>query len=167
MKGLTKSLTSSPTGWLRMNVWRMSLQRTKSTIISWDGSNGVQTDSSDHVHQYLSNSYYLEPPHDKTNKIACALSEDSDQLGHTPSLIGVRMKKACVLSYPLSTQRRLWSDWADGRHNTILHRVRFFHQACDILCLSFSYMPYLTMWDKVSQNLAHLEANSHKIFQVS
>ena len=28
-----------------------------------------------------------------------------------------------------------------------------------------SYMPYLTLWDIISQNLAHLEANSHKIFQ--
>ena len=28
-------------------------------------------------------------------------------------------------------------------------------------------MPYLTLWDKISQNLAHLEANSHKIFQIS
>ena len=25
------------------------------------------------------------------------------------------MKKACVLSYPLSAQRRLWSDWADAQ----------------------------------------------------
>ena len=29
--------------------------------------------------------------------------------------IAVRMKKAWVLSYPLSTQRRLWSDWADAQ----------------------------------------------------
>ena len=28
----------APTGWLCMRVWRMSLQRTKSTIISWAGS---------------------------------------------------------------------------------------------------------------------------------
>ena len=28
----------APTGWLRMRVWRMSLRRTKSTIISWAGS---------------------------------------------------------------------------------------------------------------------------------
>ena len=28
-------------------------------------------------------------------------------------------------------------------------------------------MPYLTLWDKISQNLAHLEANSRKIFQIS
>ena len=48
----------------------------------------------------------------------CAPSEDSDQPGHPPSLIrifAVRMKKAWVLSYPLSAQRRLWSDWADGQ----------------------------------------------------
>ena len=28
-----------------------------------------------------------EPPHDKTNKMACAPSEDSDQPGHPPNLI--------------------------------------------------------------------------------
>ena len=28
-------------------------------------------------------------------------------------------------------------------------------------------MPYVTLWDKISQNLAHLEAYSHKIFQIS
>ena len=52
----------------------------------------------------------FEPLHDKTNKMACAPSEDSDQPGHPPSLIrvfAVRMKKAWVLSYPLSAQRRL------------------------------------------------------------
>ena len=46
----------------------------------------------------------------------CAHSEDSDQPGHPPSLIrvfAVRMKEAWVLSYPLSAQRRLWSDWVD------------------------------------------------------
>ena len=48
----------------------------------------------------------------------CAPSEDSDQSGHPPSLIrvfAVRMKKAWVLSYPLSAQRRLWSDWTDAQ----------------------------------------------------
>ena len=59
-----------------------------------------------------------EPPHYKTNKVACVPSEDSDQPGHLPSLIrvfAVRMKKSQVLSYPLSAQRRLWSDWADAQ----------------------------------------------------
>ena len=48
----------------------------------------------------------------------CAPSKDSDQPGHPPSLIrvfAVRMKKAWVLSYPLSAQRWLWSDWADAQ----------------------------------------------------
>ena len=37
-EGSYQNQTSSPTGWLRMHVWRMSLRRTKSTIISWAGS---------------------------------------------------------------------------------------------------------------------------------
>ena len=52
----------------------------------------------------------FEPPHDKTNKMACAPSEDSDQPGHPPSLIrvfAVRMNKHWVLSYPLSAKRIL------------------------------------------------------------
>ena len=59
-----------------------------------------------------------ESPYDKTNKMACAPSEDSDQPEHLPSLIrvfAVCMKKAWVLSYPLSAQRRLWSDWVDAQ----------------------------------------------------
>ena len=46
-----------------------------------------------------------EPAHDKTYKMACAPSEDSDQPGHPPSLIrvfAICMKKAWVLTYPLS-----------------------------------------------------------------
>ena len=31
----------------------------------------------------------------------------------------------------------------------------------------YAYMPYLTLWDKVSQNSAHLKANSQKNFQIS
>ena len=30
-----------------------------------------------------------EPPHDKTNKMACAPRKDSDQPGHLPSLISL------------------------------------------------------------------------------
>ena len=50
-----------------------------------------------------------KPVHNKTNKMACVPSEDSDQPGHLPPLrvFAVRMKKAWVLSYPLSTQQRL------------------------------------------------------------
>ena len=57
-----------------------------------------------------------EPARDKTKKTACAPSEDSDQPGHSPSLIrvfAVRIMKVWVLSDPLSAQQRLWSYWAD------------------------------------------------------
>ena len=52
----------------------------------------------------------FEPSHDKTNKVACAPSKDSDQPGHPTSLIRVftvRTEKHWVLSYPLSAQQRL------------------------------------------------------------
>ena len=55
----------------------------------------------------------FEQTHDKTNKITCA-QRDSDQSWHPPSLIrvfAVRTKKAWVLSYSLSAQQRLLSDW--------------------------------------------------------
>ena len=69
----------------------------------------------------------FEPAHDKTYKVACAPSEDSDQPGHPPRLIGVfavRMKKSWVLCYPLSAQRRLirlsgcpgWSEFSLGAY---------------------------------------------------
>ena len=48
----------------------------------------------------------------------CAPSHASDQPRHPPSLIrvfAVCKKKAWVLSFPLSAQRRLWSDWADAQ----------------------------------------------------
>ena len=56
----------------------------------------------------------FEPVHIKTYKMACVPSEDSDQPGHLPSLIRVSavcMKKAWVLSCPLSAQQRLGLDW--------------------------------------------------------
>ena len=64
-----------------------------------------------------------EPPHDKTNKVACAPSEDSDQPWHPPSLIrvfAVRMKKDLVLiEHTAKTLIRLggcpgWSEFSLG-----------------------------------------------------
>ena len=48
----------------------------------------------------------------------CVPREDSDQHGPPPSLIrffAFRIKKAGVLSYPLSAQGRHWSDWVDAQ----------------------------------------------------
>ena len=42
----TKNQTSSPIGWLCMHVWRVSLQRMKSAIISWTGSFWIWPDGS-------------------------------------------------------------------------------------------------------------------------
>ena len=60
-------------------------------------------------------------------------SEDSDQPGHPPSLIrvfAVCSKKAWVLSYPLSAQWRLWSDWADAQADLSLRWVQSFCWFC-------------------------------------
>ena len=56
----------------------------------------------------------------------CAPSEDSDQPVHPPRLMrvfAVRMKKACVLSYPMIAQRSGcpgWSDSSLGAHAIVL-----------------------------------------------
>ena len=48
----------------------------------------------------------IEPPYDKTNKWP---------VRPVWSVFAVRMKNDWVFSYPLSAQRRLWSDWADAQ----------------------------------------------------
>ena len=51
--------------------------------------------------------HVYEPHHDKTNQMICVPSEDSDQSGHSPSLISafaVHIKIPWVFSYPLSIQ---------------------------------------------------------------
>ena len=72
--------------------------------------------------------HIFKPPHDKTNKMACAPSKDSAQSGHPPSLIRVftgHMKKALVLSYPLRETAKIlirlggcpgWSESSLGAH---------------------------------------------------
>ena len=66
-----------------------------------------------------------EQPCGKTNKMSVRPAK-TDQPGHLPNLIrvfAVRMKKAWVLSYPLSAQRRLWSDWVDAQADLSLRWV--------------------------------------------
>ena len=55
-----------------------------------------------------------EPAHDKTYKMACALSKDSDQPGHPPSLIrvfAVHMKKSGSLALHWAHN----NDWVDAQ----------------------------------------------------
>ena len=77
----------------------------------------------------------------------CVSSKDSDQPGHQPSQIrvfAVHMKKAWVLSYPLSAQRRLWSDWADAQADlslcwTYSHFVGFVMSWLKCACTAIQY----------------------------
>ena len=106
----------------------------------------------------------------------CAPSKDSDQPGHLPSLIrflAVRMKKAWVLSYPLSAQRRLWSDWR-------MPRLIWVFPGCTLILLVLScrgsnpvasnwHLPYLNIQDDsrndfmTNLNVAGLEDRTHNI----
>ena len=80
-----------------MRVWRMSLRRRESTIISWDGtiinvSNNTVLlkdllEDVSSVEVMIAVLEQIEPPHDKTNKTICASSEDLDQPEHPLSLI--------------------------------------------------------------------------------
>ena len=90
-----------------------------------------------------------EPPHYKTNKMACVPSEDSDQPGHPPSLIrvfAVCMKKAWAFNYPLSAQQRLWSDWADALDDleSSLGAVILFVLSLIMLCMD--YFIFITLY---------------------
>ena len=79
-----------------------------------------------------------EPPHNKTNKMTCA-----------PRLIRVfavrlNLKTPWDLSYPLSAQWRLWSDWADAQTDLSLrwaHRsfCRYCHAAAHLAFSFFSF----------------------------
>ena len=82
-----------------------------------------------------------------------APSEDSDQPGHPSSLIrifAVRRKNHWVLSYPLSAQRRVWSDWADAQTDPSLrwahsHIVGFLMRRLIYACGSFCAPPLLCL----------------------
>ena len=109
----------------------------------------------------MTSSVYLwlafEPPHDKTNKLACAPSKDSDQPGHPPSLSGVfalRMKKARFLSYQLSAQRRLirlggcpgWSESSLGAQSFCWFCQEAAHLTDDVSCIALRVMSLPLRW---------------------
>ena len=87
----------------------------------------------------------IEPHRDKTSKMAYAPGEDLDQPGHPPSLIRVfpvRIKKVWVLSYPLSAERRLWSDWADAQADLSL---RWAHMPFFWFCQDAAHFCYISV----------------------
>ena len=68
----------------------------------------------------------FEPPRDKTSKMACAPSEDSDQPGHS----------SCG-------QRRLWSDWADTQADLSL---RWAHMPFCCFCHEAALLLVIMWW---------------------
>ena len=106
------------------------------------------------VKNLLSEQKLYEPPHDKTNKMACVPTKNSDKSGHPPSLIrvfAVCMKKALVLSYLLSAHQRLCSDWADANTDLSLRWAHmpfrwFFHEAAPIIMILIFGQTGLCKW---------------------
>ena len=64
----------------------------------------------------------FEPRHDKPKKVSVRPTKTQISLGIHPvwSVFAACMKKVWVLSYPLSAQQRLWSDWADAQADMCL-----------------------------------------------
>ena len=83
-----------------------------------------------------------EPPHDKTNKMACAPSEDSDQPGHSPSLIRVFVVRSKDSQGPNAFscgQRWLWSAWGGGGGQADLS-LRWAHMPFCWFCRAAAHM---------------------------
>ena len=96
----------------------------------------------------------FEPRHDKTNNVAVRPAKTQISLGIRPvwSVFPVHMKKAWVLSYPLSAQRRLWSDWADAQADLSLrwahtHFVGFVMSWLISICLLYPVFCCCFYWD--------------------
>ena len=100
--------------------WVVAERTATLLVLSCRGSNGVVMETctqSMHYYKIMAYYYAYEPRHDKTNKTSVRPANTQISLGIRPvwSVFAVRMKKAWVLSYPLSTQRWLWLDWADAQ----------------------------------------------------
>ena len=75
-----------------------------------------------HKHKHWGTKY--APQHDKTNKMSVRPAKTLTRLGMASAQSDQSfhcMKKAWVLSYPLSAQRRVWSVWADAQADLSLH----------------------------------------------
>ena len=100
-----------------------------------------------------------------------AHSEESDQTGHPPSLIrvfAVRTKRHWVLSYPLSAQRIVWSDWTDAQADLSLLSAETIllvcHEAAYIVITKTRLFKYIE--NSTSKNWKFSDKNSD-IFQIS
>ena len=112
--------------------WNMGIFIDSTNAMSWTNQHKTDRKQINHAITYNLAASWQNQQND------CAPSENSDQPGYPPSLIRVfvvRMKKAGVLSYPLSAQRRLWSDWSDAQADLSLrwaHSHLFCHEAAHL-----------------------------------
>ena len=114
--------------WVLLSVWDVAVWPFSSKLLHWDVAKSLIV-------------IWAASWQNQQNE--CAPSEDSDQPGHLPSLIrvfAVCMKKPWILSYPLSAQQRLWSDWADAQADLSLrwahsHFVGFVISRLKLTCL--------------------------------
>ena len=96
---------------------------------------------------------WYELPHDITNKMICAPSEESDQPGNLPSLVRVfAVRSKCSRGPNVSScgQRRLWSDWANAQADL---RLRWVHRSFCWFCHEAVHM-YIS-----ANNIDHTEAH--------
>ena len=99
----------------------LSLQKKiQMTLKIWNTARMNYTRGCKHVENNETKSYQdlkiYKLAFDKTYNTTCATSEDSDQPGHPPSLIGVvAVREMDSYGPKLSSRgpRKLWSDWAD------------------------------------------------------
>ena len=83
----------------------------------------------------MSNKHIYEPQHDKTNKMSVRPAK-------TQISLGIRMKKAWVLSYPLSANED-WSDWADA----LLSDQSLFWAHTHFVGFVMSWLIYVLKWN--------------------
>ena len=77
----------------------------------------------------------IEPPHDKTNKMTCASSEDSDQPGHLPSLISLR----CPHEESLGDLATHWAHSKDSDQTGQMPRLIWVFAWRTVILLVFSW----------------------------
>ena len=124
--------------------WLVSLAEQAGLSLNWS-----QTPMTCFVVTWL----IYEPQHDKTNKMTCAPSEDSDQPGHPPSLIrvfAVRSKDSQGPKLSSRGQRKLWSDWADAQIDMSL---RWAH----VYFVVFVMHRLIIMYNKLPLAVTHLD----------
>ena len=125
----------------------------------WDGGSKVCSNSPGRMTKIAVIPTY-EPPRDKTNKLTCAPSEDSDQPGRIPRLIWVFAARSLGSSGPkLSScgQRSLWSDWADAQADL---NLRWAHMPFWWFCHEAAHMvktwKSLLLWNQNANDLESL-----------